>query len=90
MHLECIEDRQSLYEAHGFQRIPLRQAPLGLRLKATIHGRGVAALPQAGHRHGLDRVMGLPAVLADQRRKSHRRQAFLRHLLSTRRTKTST
>lgn len=40
VHLECIEDRQSLYEAHGFQRIPLRQAPLGLRLKATIGAAG--------------------------------------------------
>jgi N-acetylglutamate synthase-like GNAT family acetyltransferase len=40
VHLECIEDRQSLYEAHGFQRIPLRQAPLGLRLKATIGTAG--------------------------------------------------
>jgi N-acetylglutamate synthase-like GNAT family acetyltransferase len=36
VHLECIEDRQSLYEAHGFQRIPLWRAPLGLRLKSML------------------------------------------------------
>jgi N-acetylglutamate synthase-like GNAT family acetyltransferase len=40
VYLECIEDRQSLYEAHGFQRIPLRQAPLGLRLKSAIGTAG--------------------------------------------------
>lgn len=40
VHLECIEDRQSLYEAHGFRRIPLRQAPLGLRLKSTVGTAG--------------------------------------------------
>jgi N-acetylglutamate synthase-like GNAT family acetyltransferase len=34
VHLECVEDRRSLYEHHGFRRIPLYQAPLGLRLKA--------------------------------------------------------
>lgn len=36
VHLECIEDRQSLYEVHGFRRIPLRRAPLGLRLKSML------------------------------------------------------
>lgn len=36
VHLECIEDRQSLYEAHGFQRIPLWRAPLGLRMKSML------------------------------------------------------
>ncbi len=40
VYLECIEDRQSLYEAHGFRRIPLRQAPLGLRLKSTAGTAG--------------------------------------------------
>ena len=34
VHLECVEDRRRLYERHGFRRISLRQAPLGLRLKA--------------------------------------------------------
>jgi N-acetylglutamate synthase-like GNAT family acetyltransferase len=34
VHLDCVEDRQSLYESHGFRRIPLWRAPLGLRLKA--------------------------------------------------------
>ena len=36
VHLECIEDRQSLYEAHGFRRISLWRAPLGLRLKSMV------------------------------------------------------
>jgi N-acetylglutamate synthase-like GNAT family acetyltransferase len=36
VHLECIEDRQSLYEAHGFRRIPLWRTPLGLRLKSML------------------------------------------------------
>lgn len=36
VHLECIEDRQSLYEAHGFRRIPLWRAPLGLRMKSMV------------------------------------------------------
>ena len=40
VHLECIEDRQSLYEAYGFRRIPLRQAPLGLRLKSMLGTAG--------------------------------------------------
>ena len=40
VHLECIEDRQSLYEAHGFRRIPLRQAPFGLRLKSAVGTAG--------------------------------------------------
>lgn len=40
IHLECIEDRQSLYEAHGFRRIPLRWAPLGLRLKSMLGTAG--------------------------------------------------
>ena len=40
VHLECIEDRQSLYEACGFRRIRLRQAPLGLRLKSTVGTAG--------------------------------------------------
>ena len=36
VHLECVEDRQSLYESHGFQRISLWRAPLGLRLKSMV------------------------------------------------------
>lgn len=40
VHLECIEDRQSLYETFGFRRIRLRQAPLGLRLKSTVGTAG--------------------------------------------------
>lgn len=36
VHLECIEDRQSLYEGHGFQRIPIWRAPFGLRLKSMM------------------------------------------------------
>jgi N-acetylglutamate synthase-like GNAT family acetyltransferase len=36
VHLECVEDRQSLYEGHGFRRIPLWRAPLGLRLKSLL------------------------------------------------------
>ncbi|HSN75596.1 MAG TPA: GNAT family N-acetyltransferase [Anaerolineae bacterium] len=36
VHLECVEDRQSLYENHGFRRIPLWRAPLGLRLKSLL------------------------------------------------------
>jgi N-acetylglutamate synthase-like GNAT family acetyltransferase len=36
VHLECMAERQSLYEAHGFRRIPLGRAPLGLRLKALL------------------------------------------------------
>jgi N-acetylglutamate synthase-like GNAT family acetyltransferase len=40
VHLECIEDRQSFYEAHGFQRIPLHRAPIGLRLKSMLGTAG--------------------------------------------------
>lgn len=36
VYLECVEDRQSLYEGHGFERIPLWRAPLGLRLKSLV------------------------------------------------------
>jgi N-acetylglutamate synthase-like GNAT family acetyltransferase len=36
VHLECVEDRQSLYEGYGFQRIPLWRAPLGLRIKSLV------------------------------------------------------
>ena len=38
VHLECVEARQSYYEQHGFQRIPVLQAPRGLRLKSAIGG----------------------------------------------------
>lgn len=36
VYLECIEDRQSLYEGHDFRRIPLAHVPLGLRLKSMV------------------------------------------------------
>ena len=36
VHLECVEDRQSLYEGYGFVRIPLWRAPWGLRLKSLL------------------------------------------------------
>lgn len=36
VYLECVEDRQSLYEGHGFQRTALWRAPLGLRLKSLV------------------------------------------------------
>jgi N-acetylglutamate synthase-like GNAT family acetyltransferase len=36
VHLECMAERQSLYEVHGFRRIPIWRAPLGLRLKALL------------------------------------------------------
>jgi GNAT superfamily N-acetyltransferase len=36
VHLECVEDRQSLYESYGFRRIPLWRAPLALRLKSLL------------------------------------------------------
>ncbi len=36
VHLECVQDRQGLYERYGFQRIPLWRAPLGLRLKSLL------------------------------------------------------
>ena len=36
VHLECVQDRQALYERYGFRRIPLRQAPLGLQLKSLV------------------------------------------------------
>jgi len=36
VHLECVEDRQSLYEGYGFRRLPLWRAPLGLRLKSLL------------------------------------------------------
>ncbi|HNS03501.1 MAG TPA: GNAT family N-acetyltransferase [Anaerolineae bacterium] len=40
VHLECIEDRQSFYEAHDFQRIPLWEAPPALRIKSMIGTTG--------------------------------------------------
>ena len=38
VHLECVEARQGYYERHGFRRIPLWQAPLGLRIKSLVGG----------------------------------------------------
>lgn len=39
--LECLAARQSYYERLGFRRVPLRQAPRGLRLKAGVGGAAV-------------------------------------------------
>lgn len=41
VYLECVEARQSYYRRFGFRRLPLRQAPFWLRLKASI---GTAAV----------------------------------------------
>ncbi|MEZ4768382.1 MAG: GNAT family N-acetyltransferase [Caldilineales bacterium] len=38
VHLECVEARQPYYEKFGFRRIPVMQAPRGLRLKSGIGG----------------------------------------------------
>ncbi|MCB0199095.1 MAG: GNAT family N-acetyltransferase [Caldilineae bacterium] len=38
VYLECVEARQTYYETHGFRRIPVMQAPRGLRLKSGIGG----------------------------------------------------
>ena len=38
VHLECVEARQPYYEQHGFVRIPVLQAPRGLRFKSAIGG----------------------------------------------------
>lgn len=44
VHLECVAARQPYYEKNGFRRIPIRQAPRGLRLKAGIGGTAVRLL----------------------------------------------
>lgn len=36
VHLECLDLQQRYYEGFGFRRIPIRQAPMGLRLKASL------------------------------------------------------
>lgn len=44
VHLECVEARQPYYEQFGFRRIPTRQAPFRLWIKAGIGGTVVRLL----------------------------------------------
>lgn len=73
VHLECVEARQPYYEQQGFRRIPVMQAPRGLRLKSGIGG----VLARVFFRLRIivmrwDGADGSPAVLPDQRDESDR------------------
>lgn len=73
VHLECVAARQSYYEQHGFRRIPVLQAPRGLRLKSAIGG----ALARVFVRQRIivmrwDGAPGSPPVLPNQRDERHR------------------
>ncbi len=64
VHLECVEARQPYYEQHGFRRVPVLQAPRGLRFKSAIGG----TLARVFYRQRIIvmRWDSSPAVLADQ------------------------
>lgn len=71
--LECVEARQPYYEQHGFRRVPVLQAPRGLRFKSAIGG----ALARVFYRLRIivmrwDGADDSPAVLANQRNESDR------------------
>lgn len=64
VHLECVAARQPYYEQHGFRRVPVLQAPRGLRFKSAIGG--TIARVFFRQRIVVMRWDGSPAVLADQ------------------------
>lgn len=73
VHLECVVARQHYYETQGFRRIPILQAPRGLRLKSGVGG----AVARVVFRQRIivmrwDGTDSLPTVFPDQRHEGDR------------------